>query len=486
MPIPLVEPLGQVRTKIVATLGPASRSPEMIRRLIDAGVDIFRLNFSHGSHDDHSETLRAIRSVAASADRQIGVLQDLGGPKIRLGPIPGDGVACPLGAEFRIVADRASDDPHELTCTYRDLASDLKPGDEVLFADGAVAMSVVEAGQGTARLVVTLAGLLRSKQGINLPGADLKVKALTDKDLADLDWTAANPVEFVGLSFVRSAEDVRWLRRELQARNLSPMIVAKIEKPQAVADFDAILAETDVVMVARGDLGVEMDVARVPAIQKRIIADCHRARVPVITATQMLASMETSSRPTRAEAADVFNAVLDGTDAVMLSGETAIGQYPVETVATMSRIVSEAENLLSSASHGRPDPGPALLKPGWITETTEVVVEAAAMCCRRLKARLVVVATHSGKTAIALSKQRYDAPTLALTDVEALARKMALLWGVTPIVAPVLTDGTQSLAIALDWARERGLVASGDRIVLVRGLIPGNSVHNAVLVQEVE
>ena len=205
----------------------------------------------------------------------------------------------------------------------------------------------------------------------------------------------------------------------------------------------------------------------------------------MITATQMLASMEISSRPTRAEAADVFNAVLDGTDAVMLSGETAIGLYPIETVSTMSRVVAEAENFLSSTV-GRADPGSALLKKGWITETTEVVVEAAAMACRRLKAKLVVVATHSGKTAIALSKQRYDAPTLAMTDVAEMARKMNLLWGVTPIVVPELTDGTQSLAVALDWARDRGLIAKGDRVVLVRGMIPGNPVHNAVLVQEVE
>lgn len=483
---PLVEQLGQVRTKIVATLGPASRSPEMLGRLIDAGVDVFRLNFSHGTHEDHSETLRRIREVALQRDRQVGVLQDLGGPKIRLGMIPGDVVECELGAEFRLVIDRTCDDPHEITCTYRDLASDLKPGDTVLFADGAVAMAVVEAGQGKALLVVTLAGVLKSRQGLNLPGADLKVKALTDKDLVDLDWTAKNPVEFVGLSFVRSADDVRLLRSELTARGISPWIVSKIEKPQAVEHFSEILEETDAVMVARGDLGVEMDVARVPSIQKRIIRDCHRARVPVITATQMLASMETSSRPTRAEAADVFNAVLDGTDCVMLSGETAVGAYPVETVATMSRIVSEAESHMSAGGAGRPDLGPALLKKGWISETTEVVVEAAAMACRRLNARLVVAATHSGRTAIALSKQRYDAPTLALTDVEAQARKLALLWGVTPIVVPSLANAARSIEDALRWATARGLVAKGDRVVLVRGTVPENPVHNAVFVQELQ
>ena len=338
-----------------------------------------------------------------------------------------------------------------------------------------------------ARLVVTLAGLLKSKQGINLPGADLKVKALTDKDLADLDWTARNPVEFVGLSFVRSAEDVRWLRRELVARDISPMIVAKIEKPQAVADFDAILAETDAVMVARGDLGVEMDVARVPAIQKRIIAACHRARVPVITATQMLASMETSSRPTRAEAADVFNAVLDGTDAVMLSGETAVGQYPVETVSTMSRIVSEAENLLSSASHGRLDPGGPLLKPGWITETTEVVGRG-----RRDGLPPIEGQARGGRHALGQDGHRPLEAALRRPHARPDRRGRPGPQDGPPLGRdadprrPQLTDGSQSLATAVEWARERGLVSSGDRVVLVRGLIPGNAVHNAVLVQEVD
>ena len=325
----------------------------------------------------------------------IAVLQDLGGPKIRLGPIPGDAVECRLGEEFILVADRTSDDPRQLTCTYRELPRDLKAGDAVLFADGAVAMVVIRSDAEGARMKVTLAGRLRSQQGINLPGAALSVKALTDKDLHDLDWTARNAVEYVGLSFVRHADDILRLREELARRGSRARIVAKIEKPQAVENLDAIIAQADAVMVARGDLGVEMDVARVPAIQKRVIAACHRARIPVITATQMLNSMETSSRPTRAEASDVFNAVLDGTDAVMLSGETAVGQYPVEAVATMSRIVTEAESLLFAA------PARVLADPrrrrwsarspaatGWVQPITACVVEAASLVCRRLSAAL--------------------------------------------------------------------------------------------------
>jgi pyruvate kinase len=485
MPAAPVEPLGKVRTKIVATLGPASRGFETLRAMVEAGVDVVRLNFSHGTHDEHAEALRTVRSVADATGRSIGVLLDLGGPKIRLGPIPGDEVECPLGDEFTLVVDRTADDSHQLTCTYRDLPRDLKAGDAVLFADGAVAMDVAESGDGRARLRVTLAGTLRSHQGVNLPGADLAIKALTDKDLADLDWAAGHPVEYIGQSFVRTAADVAWLRQELRSRQISARIVAKIEKPQAVDNLDAILAEADAAMVARGDLGVEMDVACVPAVQKRVIAACHRARLPVITATQMLTSMESSSRPTRAEASDVFNAVLDGTDAVMLSGETAVGRYPVEAVATMSRIAAEAETLLPAGRVVESGPG-LVARAGSVQPTTEAVVESASLACRRLGAALLVVATHSGRTALALSKHRHATPTLALADRPEVARAMTLYWGVTPILVPALTDGEHALSFALSFARARGLVCPGDRVVLVRGTVPGNPVHNAMLVQEVE
>ena len=481
MPIRQLEQPGNVRTKIVATVGPASRDPAVLRELIKAGAAVFRMNFSHGTHEEHDATLRTIRGVADEMGRPIGVLQDLGGPKIRLGPIPGDAVDCPLGATFTLVDERTGDDPRQFTCTYRDLARDLKAGDVVLFADGAVAMEVVEAAGGKATLTVTLAGRLKSRQGLNLPGANLSVEALTDKDLLDLDWTARNKVEYVGLSFVRRASDVVRLRKELEARGIDARIVAKIEKPQAVDDLEAILAVTDAVMVARGDLGVEMDVAVVPAIQKRIIAACARARVPVITATQMLNSMETSNRPTRAEASDVFNAVLDGTDAVMLSGETAIGLYPVEAVATMRRIAAEAEALPLPA---RPDAGPST-RTNFIMPITEGVVEAASQVCRRLGAALLIVATHSGRTALALSKQRYPTPTLALSPTAEGARAMSLFWGVTPIHVPEVADVEGAMAVALEWARARALVKPGDRVVLVRGTVPGSAVHNAILVQEV-
>ena len=389
-----------VRTKIVATIGPASRSPEGLRGLIEAGVNVFRLNFSHGTHEEHAALLADIRRLSRESDRHVAVLQDLCGPKMRLGPIPGDSVDCLPGDEFSLASDRSTDDPHELTCSYRELPNDLRPGETVLFADGTVGMAVTEIGPGRARLKVVLPGRLRSRQGLNLPGSDLNVQSLTDKDLHDLDWTAlhADDVQFVGLSFVRTADDVARLRHELAVRNCPAKVVVKIEKPQAVANLEAIVAATDAVMVARGDLGVEMDVERVPAIQKRVIGLCNYLHRPVITATQMLNSMEDSSRPTRAEASDVFNAVLDGTDAVMLSGETAVGKYPHEAVRTMRRICAEAEAYLKADGPG-PVPSLPCSLTGLVNPITEAAVDAACLAARRLDTRLIVVATTSGRTA---------------------------------------------------------------------------------------
>jgi pyruvate kinase len=385
-----------------------------------------------------------------------------------------------------------------LTCSYRGLVRDLEPGQSVLFADGTVAMEVVDRSETKARLRVTLPGRIRSQQGINVPGAALSVSALTEKDLADLDWTAKHSVAYVGLSFVRSASDIVQLREELVKRGSRARIIAKIEKPQAVANLDSIIDEADAVMVARGDLGVELDVEKVPAVQKQIIRACHRARIPVITATQMLNSMESSSRPTRAESTDVFNAVLDGTDAVMLSGETAIGSYPVEAVATMSRIASEAESLLFRESQHQtcvpwslidpmtPNDGTGVARAGKLTVVTESVVESASLLSRHLNAALIVVATFSGRTALGLSKQRNATPTLALaTDVETV-RAMSLFWGVTPLHISKLTEARQALDYADHWCRERGLIAPGDHVVLIRGLIPDNPTHNAIFVHKVE
>jgi pyruvate kinase len=485
MPDVDVETLPSIRTKIVATIGPASRAPDVLSQLLDTGVKVFRLNFSHGTHEEHSAVLADIRKLSQERGRHVAVLQDLCGPKMRLGPIPGDLVECPLGEEFTLSMDRSSDNPHELTCSYHELPNDLKPGELVLFADGTVAMTVIDVVPGRALLRVTLPGRLRSRQGLNLPGSDLAVKSLTEKDLNDLDWTArqGNEVQFVGLSFVRSPDDVAWLRSELAARKCDAKIVVKIEKPQAVRNLEAIIAVTDAVMVARGDLGVELDVQRVPAIQKTVIALCNRTHRPVITATQMLNSMEHSSRPTRAEASDVFNAVLDGTDAVMLSGETAVGEYPILAVATMRQICAEAEGYLKA--HGRPTRAVPASLSGFVNPTTEAIVDAACVATERLDAPLIVVATESGRTALALSNRRPAATILALTRTEQVARALALCWGVTSVVAPERMQVEQELPFAIDWALRRKLVQSGQDVVLLRGEMPGQVKHRAVMAGKV-
>jgi pyruvate kinase len=471
------------RTKIVATVGPASSGPDALRRLIEAGVSVFRLNFSHGTYETHAAAVSQVRAVSRELGRHVGILQDLCGPKMRLGSIPGDVIDCALGDEYTLVSQGQGADG-ELTCSYANLPDDLKIGETVLFADGTVAMEVVGREPGRARLKVTLAGRLRSRQGLNLPGSDLAVESLTDKDLHDLDWTArhGDDVDFVGLSFARTARDVQRLRRELQTRRCRARIVVKIEKPQAVAHLEDIVAATDAVMVARGDLGVEMDVHRVPAIQKRIIALCNAAHRPVITATQMLNSMEHSSRPTRAEASDVFNAVLDGSDAVMLSGESAVGEYPIEAVATMRRICTEAERFLKTE---RPVAAEAASLASLIDSITEAGVDAASQAVRRLDAALIVVADDSGRSALALSNRRPAAPVLALTRTEEAARLLTLCWGVVPVLLPEAIGADGILAHGLELAKSEGLVQNGDHAVLLRGRVANQANSVAVVVAQV-
>ena len=472
------------RTKIVATIGPASRTPEALRRLLQAGVNVFRLNFSHGSHAEHSEVLSRIRAMSREAGQHVAVLQDLCGPKMRLGSIPGDALECALGEEFSLVADPSAAGARDLTCSYRELANDLRVGETVLLADGTVAMTVTEVRPGWARLKVTQPGRLRSRQGLNLPGSDLAVRSLTDKDLADLDWTArhAADVDFVGLSFVRSPDDVASLRDELRARAIPARVVVKIEKPQAVAQLDEIVAAADAVMVARGDLGVEMEVQRVPAIQKRIIALCNHAHRPVITATQMLNSMEHASRPTRAEASDVFNAVLDGSDAVMLSGESAVGEYPFEAVNTMRDLCAQAEAYWKTSRVPRGELPPLA---GLIDPITEAAVDAACLMAGRLDAALIVVEAKTGRTALSLSNRRPGAAILALAQSERVACALSLCWGVTATLAPDVSTAEQLMAFAIEWARSRGLVHPGQHAVLLREHVAGHADARAVLAGQV-
>ena len=475
------EPLAGVKTKIVATIGPASSDPATLRRLIRAGVDVFRLNFSHGTHEVHAATLESIRVASADSDRAIGVLMDLSGPKLRLGEFPNGSLACERDAELTM-APVGSPESSDLTCDYPGLIKELTIGETILFADGAVSMTVTAFEGDCARLRVTEPGVVGSRQGINIPGSALGLPSITEKDLRDLDWAATHPVDFIALSFVRSGSDLRSLRAELERRAITARIIAKIEKPQALDDLDAILGLSDALMIARGDLGVEVDVTRVPAIQKQILRAARHVKVPVITATQMLASMEHASKPTRAEASDVFNAVIDGTDAVMLSGETAVGEYPVETVRTMSRILAEAER----ATHDEATTAKGGFGVGWISPITEAVVEAGGLACRRLGASLMVVVTRSGRTAIAASMLRSATPTIAIAHHETIARQLSLLWGVVPLLSAVATDDPDGMIdAAVDWAMGRQIAKAGDRVVILKGFFPDHPSHNTLVVREI-
>ena len=456
-----------VKTKIVATVGPACSARERLKALALAGVDLFRLNFAHGDHAMLERIIADVREISQETSRPIGLLGDLAGPKIRLGELPEGGLSLEEGGEVTFVR-KSSDqtDARHLTSSYQHLIDDVNVGDRILVADGTVTLRVLEKSPDSATCVVEQPGHVRTRQGINLPGVSLSTPSLTEKDRDDLDFALRHELDYIGLSFVRRAEDIRELRQLIDKSNLEsrPHIVAKIEKMEAVSDLDRILGETDAVMVARGDLGVETDIATIPVLQKRIIRACNRHRVPVITATQMLESMQTADRPTRAEATDVCNAVLDGSDAVMLSGETAIGDHPMRVVAMMSRIVREAERLVAPYDEDLSD----IHERHQALLTTEAVTAGAGTAAKQLNADLIVVATHSGRTALSVSRQRGQIPVIALTDRVASARRMTLYWGVTPVLADIAQKSPQvMLDSVIEWGREAKVLRSGNRVVLV-------------------
>ncbi|MDC0262199.1 pyruvate kinase [Planctomycetaceae bacterium] len=475
-----------VKTKIIATVGPAVESLDMLRSLVEAGVDIFRLNFAHGSHEWLATVVARIRNISEELQQPLALLGDLSGPKIRLGELPNGEINCREGDIFTFV-EKAEAGPQELTSTYDRLIDDLSLGDSVLLADGTVRMIVTEKNDEARQVVCRVAegGPLRSRQGINLPGVILSTPSLTDKDLEDLDWALTQELDFLGLSFVRSADDVKKLKDRIEAADThhKPQVVAKIEKLEAVDALEEILDHTDAVMVARGDLGVEADIVKVPTLQKQIIKLCNQHRIPVITATQMLDSMQHNERPTRAEASDVANAILDGTDAIMLSGESAIGKYPIEAVSTMSRIAREAERHVTMQKFGdtlSEERTRARL-------VTEGVTLAASTAAEHLNADLMVVATHSGKTAMAISKQRSPVTLLALTDQVDTSRRMCLYWGVAPLMTHVVEESPEQLLnFVVEWGKANQLLQSGSRIVLIGSTKWSAQGHDMMLVHAVK
>ncbi len=472
------------KTKIVATVGPASEDLASIRGLAEAGVDVFRLNCAHGSHAGLAAIVANVRSVAAELGRPIALLADLSGPKIRLGELPADGLRLLEGERYTIARTPDAADPCRLTTSYPGLIDDVVEGGAIVLADGAVSMRIVEKHTDFVVGEVEQPGLIRTRQGVNLPNSKLKLPSLTEKDLLDLAWALEHEIDFVGLSFVRCADDILNLRQKIAeaAPTHEPAIIAKIEKPEAVDVLEEILQVTDVVMVARGDLGVEVDIVRVPALQKRIIKACNLHRIPVITATQMLESMQQNELPTRAEATDVANAVLDGSDAVMLSGETAMGRHPVRAVTMMSRIIREVEPLvvprkeLSIGIHSRTS----------ATEITRAVTFGAMYAAEHIGAKLLAVMTLSGKTANAVSELRSGIPILALVDDPRTAARMQLVWGVYGVATMTLRESPFAAArFAANWGHEQGFLTKGDRIVIVGAVDWSNPGKDLMFVHEV-
>jgi pyruvate kinase len=454
------------RAKIVCTLGPATSSQEQITALIAAGMDVARLNMSHGRQADHLETYRRLRAGSDATGRSVGILADLQGPKIRLGEFPGGPVRLAAGDEFVITTEDIPGNQHEASTTYEGLPEDVRPGDRVLIDDGNVALEAIAVNGNRVRLRVVVGGKISDHKGINLPGVNVSAPALTEKDEVDLRWALTTGCDIVALSFVRSPDDAHLARKIMtdMGRPGVPLI-AKIEKPQAVEVLPDIVDAFDGIMVARGDLGVEMPLEQVPTVQTRAINLARERARPVIVATQMLESMINSPRPTRAEVSDVAGAVAAGADAVMLSAETSVGAYPIETVATMSRIVAEAEGSSLRAEHHL---------SRMPTTTGGAIARAAAEVGAIVGAKALVAFTMTGETARRLARYRSPIPLMAFTTDPAIRSQLALTWGVETFIVPTVRH-TDEMVHEVDAALvHMNRCAVGDKIVIVAGSPPGS------------
>ena len=454
----------QRRAKIVATLGPASNTETVVRDLVRAGVDIVRLNFSHGSHERKLAVMKLIRKVSRDERKPLCILGDLQGPKIRTALLKDhQPVLLKAGGRLTITPREVPGTASLVGTTFKTLAENVEQGSRILLSDGLIELRVHEVLGDDVSCDIVNGGMLGENKGINLPGIPVRVPSLTDKDTEDLEFALKNGVDAIAVSFVRTAEDVRLVRNRVAALGFETWIIAKLEKPQAIEHLDAILTVADGIMVARGDLGVEVPPEMVPAIQKHIIRRAAEYAKPVITATQMLESMIENPRPTRAEVSDVANAVYDGTDAVMLSGESAVGKYPVEAVAMMARIVSEAERDMKETYQNEPRQRQARLS------IAETICEATAHAADDLDLRGIALFTESGQTARQLSKHHPTAPIFALSPVEITINRLSLLWGTTPILCPKINSTEALVDCAESLLEQNGYVRSREVIAIVAG-----------------
>jgi pyruvate kinase len=462
------------RAKIVCTLGPASSTPQRIGELIDAGMSVARLNFSHGTHDDHARMLQIVRSEADRRGRAIAALLDLQGPKIRVGKFANGQIDLKPGAALTITTDDVVGDERRVSTTYAGLPRDVKAGDQILLDDGYLSLAVTAVRDREVDTIVVTGGVLKNNKGINLPGVDVSAPALSEKDRIDIGFALRHGVDYVALSFVRRAEDVFEAKRLLTVDQVSIPVIAKIEKPQALERLGEIIDAADGVMVARGDLGVELGPEKVPLWQKRIIEETNRRGKIVITATQMLESMITQPRPTRAEASDVANAVLDATDALMLSGETASGLYPVEAVRTMARIIDEIEH---SAYYRANVEVPEIE----LEVPANAIAHAAMTAARAMKIKTIVAVSESGGAARLVSEYRPDANIVCLTTNEVTFRGLALFWGVTPVlISPAAT--TEELIDRVEATLiERNLAQPGQHVLITMAVPVGAGMQTNVL-----
>ncbi|MGN6104102.1 MAG: pyruvate kinase [Kofleriaceae bacterium] len=462
------------RAKIVCTLGPASSTPERVGELIESGMSCARLNFSHGSHEDHARMLAVVRAEAEKRSRAIAVLLDLQGPKIRIGKFANGQVELRPGAEFTITTEPVLGDEKRVSTTYSMLPKDVRPGDQILLDDGYLALAVVSAGDHEVTTVVVTGGILKNNKGINLPGVEVSAPALTEKDRHDIGFALRYNVDYVALSFVRRPEDVIEAKRLLTVDQVSIPVIAKIEKPQALERLGEIIDASDGVMVARGDLGVELGPEKVPLWQKRIIEETNRRGKIVITATQMLESMIVQPRPTRAEASDCANAVLDGTDALMLSGETASGAHPIEAVRTMSRIIEEIEK---SGYYRANIEIPELQ----LDNSTNAIAHAAMTAARSMKLRTIVAVSNSGGAARLVSEYRPEAHIVCLTTNEVNFRRLALVWGVTPVLTGPAATTEELLDRVEATLIERNLASPGENVLITMAVPVGAGLQTNVL-----
>ncbi|HEY9881042.1 MAG TPA: pyruvate kinase [Leptolyngbyaceae cyanobacterium] len=456
------------RTKIVATIGPATQEPSVLRALIEAGATTLRLNFSHGSHEDHQRNIRLIRQLSFELNQPVGILQDLQGPKIRLGKFEHGSIQLQKGDSFILTSRMVKGTQEISSVTYEHLSDEVPVGSIILLDDGRVEMEVtaVDHEQQELHCRVVVGGILSNNKGVNFPGVYLSIKALTDKDRRDLMFGLNQGVDWVALSFVRNPQDVLEIKELIANAGKQVPVIVKIEKHEAIEQMESILSLSDGVMVARGDLGVELPAEEVPILQKRLIEISNRLGIPVITATQMLDSMVNNPRPTRAEVSDVANAILDGTDAVMLSNETAVGRFPVEAVATMARIALRAEQ--DATSRLTDETTGARSIPNAISH-------AVGRISSQLNASAIMTLTKSGATARNVSKFRPRTPILAITPHVDIARQLQLVWGVRPLLVLDLPSTSQTFQAAMNVAQEKGLLKEGDLVVMTAGTLQGVS-----------